>query len=150
MLLNEKIPEPALEPSVVAQAALEAIPIYTGETYFDGVDRSAARRILNTRPLVAKCPTMKALLRAQINHGRWLVECPNCISAEMAFEDRLFFCSECKNKAVDGYAYKVVFPTVRREIETILKKRPTVNRNWKYGETVGDLETENTQLSGVK
>jgi len=149
MLLNEIIPELEIEPAVVAQASLEAIPIYTGESYFEGVDRSAARRLLNTRPLVAKCPTMKAKLRAQINHGRWLVECPNCTSAEMAFEDRLFFCSECKNKAVDGYAYKVTFPTTRRKIETIMEKRPLTNRNWKHGETVKDLETENILLSGV-
>ena len=89
---------------------------------------------------------MVGMLRARVNHGRWIVDCPTsgCNSAAYAsLRDRRFICSECGK----GY-WRVMFPPDRVEIEDLLVKRPLVQgtpatRNWEVGETVTDLRREN-------
>ena len=83
-------------------------------------------------------------LNAEINHGRWVVECPSCHNAEFLFGDKRFVCSECWNDWVDGDAIKVAVPGSRKRIEDLLATRTVENRNWKYPETVAGLIRENT------
>ena len=83
-------------------------------------------------------------LEARIEHARFIVDCPNCNSAEFYFDDKLFYCSLCHNSNVGGKAHKVKVPKDRKKIETILGKRPIQNRHWREPETVDDLENENT------
>lgn len=81
---------------------------------------------------------------AQVNHNRWIVECPICPSAQVASEtDRRFFCLDCFNGGEDGY-FEVLFPDDRAEIEAALTKRPDpTTRNWYPGEDVEKLKLEN-------
>ena len=124
--------------------------IDTGDTYFDEVGKGniagspparhkLIRDNLRNLPVAGGQP-----LEARAEHARWIVDCPNCGSAEFYFEDKLFFCSLCNNSDVGGKVYKVKTPKDRKDIEVILGKRPIKNRHWKEPETVEDLENENT------
>jgi len=92
-------------------------------------------------------------IRARINHGRWLVECPGCNSALVInLSEPVFMCVECGNAGNDGKWFAVTVPTNKTAIETELLKRPwngrnpaeAVNRNWEPGETVAMIKQENT------
>ena len=85
-------------------------------------------------------------LEARAEFGRWIVDCPNCGNAEFAFEDNLFFCSNCKNSDIEGRVRRVKLPKERKEIEVILGKRQIVNRHWLPSETVASLQKENDKV----
>lgn len=113
-----------------------------GDTYFNELETSLSGQILQTRKLIRQKPISdKPPLLARVNHGRWVVSCPNCNNVEFAFEDGLFFCSQCENG--DGKPIRVTLPSKRIEIETILGKRLIINRHWNVGETVEELTAEN-------
>jgi len=121
----------------------------TGDTYFDEISkenisgRKLAVKFLQ-RDRILNLPVSDAKpLEARIEYARFIVDCPNCNSAEYAFEDKVFFCSQCGNSDIQGKAHKVKMPKDRSQIEAILSKRPIKNRHWKEPETVGDLEKEN-------
>lgn len=89
-------------------------------------------------------------IHPQVNHGRWIVECPCCPSAALAgpgyVTDR-FLCAECGNAAAGGRYFEVEWPnkaTVRR-ILGLLAPRPPENRNWIPGEDVNILYFENLE-----
>ena len=44
-----------------------------------------------------------------------------------------------------GQVYKVIFPDEMAEINQLCSKRPMENRNWYPGETLKDLERENSK-----
>jgi hypothetical protein len=91
------------------------------------------------------------VVKAEINHGRWIVKCPFCTGAEFASKrDQRFFCMSCFNKAVGNKWVRVEFPEKAGEIETeILKRTNTANRNWIPGETLTKLKNENKK-AGVE
>ncbi len=73
-----------------------------------------------------------------VNHGRWVVDCATnyCSGARLADDDAP--CSNCGRITVTEY------PVERLSIETALRRRIVPEtRNWKPGETVQHLETEN-------
>lgn len=82
-----------------------------------------------------------------VNHGRWVVECPFCPSAQLAFdEERRFYCTECFNAEVEHRWVTVVWPDeeTRAAIEEALSKRPEpATRNWYTYETPQMLRAEN-------
>lgn len=86
---------------------------------------------------------------AEVNHGRWIVACPNpaCTSAQLASAThRVYFCVDCRNLFARRRWVVVEWPTdaQRAEIEAILLARPREeNRNWKPGEPIGRLRGEN-------
>ena len=82
---------------------------------------------------------------AFVNHGAWLVLCPQCGGGEYAWEEGWFFCCSCKNSYLGHRYRRLVFPKKRKRIEELLLIRPLDNRNWKSPETVADLERENTE-----
>jgi len=121
----------------------------TGDTYFNEI---AKEPIAGNRgaKLKLKREWIKELeveggkpLEARIEHARYIVDCPNCNSAEFAFEDNWFFCSQCKNSDIDGRKRRVKMPKQRKEIEDILGKRPIKNRHWYPHEALQDLAKEN-------
>jgi len=123
--------------------------VETGDTYFNEISkenisgRKLAVRFLK-RDRILNLPVLDAKpLEARIEFARYIVDCPNCNSAEYAFEDKLFFCSQCLNSDIQGKARKVKMPKDRKKIETILGKRPIKNRHWFPTETIEDLENEN-------
>lgn len=84
---------------------------------------------------------------ARVNHGRWIIDCPfGCGGAEMLDDSRpTFFCCECRNAATYHRPVVVVVPDNREFIEAVLLRRPEYpTRNWRPGETIADLEAENT------
>ena len=82
-------------------------------------------------------------LEARIEYARWIVDCPNCHSAEFAFGDNLFLCSSCQNSDIDKQIRKVKMPKERKEIEDILGKRKIINRHWSPGESIEQLNAKN-------
>lgn len=78
------------------------------------------------------------------NHGRWIVGCPFCKSAEKAADE--FMCSNCHNEAVAWKPMPVAWPKNQKEIEKLLMERPEIKtRNWSPTETIQDLARENAQ-----
>jgi hypothetical protein len=95
---------------------------------------------------------VKGSVRARVNQGRWIVDCPNpeCTNAMVAsFVEKLFICWNCGSEDNDGQWRKVTFPRSKKRIEKLLMARPSkrpfeaVNRNWDLNESVDDLEIEN-------
>lgn len=82
---------------------------------------------------------------AYVNHGRWVVECPDCRGAQLACEqDRRFMCNTCGNESIGGRWRAVVWPPFWQGLESVLIRRPDpVTRNWLPGESVADLASEN-------
>lgn len=87
------------------------------------------------------------VIRARVNHGRWITDCPFCSGSEAVWleEPSLFFCFSCQNKAVGGHLVRVVIPRNYIRIEDILLVRHPINRNW-AGETLSTLKSENTRM----
>ena len=117
--------------------------ILTAETYFRDINRPEARKRLRDRHRTLNIEVSNKTLRAEINHSRWLVNCPNCNNAEFLFSDKRFWCTLCENGGNDGKLYKVIMPKNKMQIETLLEPRPIFNRSWKYPETIDDLAREN-------
>ena len=85
-------------------------------------------------------------VEALLNHGAWLVICPECPGGgEYAFEEGWFFCCSCLNNSIGHRYRRFVFPPDREEIEKILALRPLDNRNWRPGESLEDLCRENEE-----
>lgn len=81
---------------------------------------------------------------AYANHGRWVVECPDCRGAQLASpSDPRFMCNCCGNVAAGGAWRPVIWPKNRDAIEEQLAARPPENRNWSPGESLAQLRREN-------
>jgi len=83
-------------------------------------------------------------VQVRANHGRWIVDCPFCPSAQVAsFDDRRFFCTDCGNKTVDGKWLEIEWPSEAEQIDAVLGTRPPENANWQVGESIAQLHVEN-------
>jgi len=122
----------------------------TGDSYFEEIRKlpiagaveakhKLARSILNRFEIYEGQP-----LKARIEYARWIVDCPNCHSAEFAFEDKLFLCSSCKDSDIGGQVRRVKMPPERKQIEGILGERKIINRHW-TNETIKKLQKENEE-----
>lgn len=88
---------------------------------------------------------------ARVNHGRWIVDCPNRCGNALAgsVAEPYYLCPDCGSPENGGQWYGVAFPVQREAIEAQLLKRPalspaqTATRNWELGETVAMLRKEN-------
>lgn len=121
----------------------------TGDTYFEEIAKepiagSRDAKIKLQRMNIRRLPVAGGdELEARAEYARWIVDCPNCNNAEYYFEDKLFFCSLCKNSDVGGKTRKVKMPKERKEIEDVLSIRPIKNRHWYPNETLQGLAKEN-------
>ena len=128
------------------------VSVDTGDTYFGEIAQEpiAGSREAKVKLRRTNLDRLERVggrpLEARIEHARFIVDCPNCNSAEYFFEDKLFMCSLCRNSNVGGKVYKVKMPKERKKIEDILGKRPIKNRHWREPETVEALEKENTLM----
>lgn len=106
-----------------------------------------------------------SLIKARIDWGRWLADCPYCNGAEYVDPDEPFlFCLSCGMQKNSGAALPVEFPPNRGEIEALVLARPVddlrggnlvekallarplvqgLSRSWLPGETVNDLKEQN-------
>lgn len=84
-------------------------------------------------------------VHARANHGRWIVECPDCSGAQLACpDDHRFMCNECANAVVGGFYRPVIWPRDKAKIEALLMARSDPStRNWFPHESVTDLRAEN-------
>lgn len=91
-----------------------------------------------------------AAVRAVVNQGRWVVECPDCGSAQLAsLDDRRFMCVECANVSVAGLWRPIIVPRDSSQIARLLAQRPEKNRNWLPGESLSALREENARAFGL-
>ena len=128
----------------------------TADTYFNEIKNLPISGASAAKYKLAERQRIKILfihdgkpLEARIEYARWIVDCPNCNSAEFAFEDNLFYCSLCKNSDVGGKARTVKMPKERKQIEGILSVRQIINRHWYPDETIEDLENENLKMGVI-
>lgn len=85
---------------------------------------------------------------AVANHGRWVVECPDCHGAQLtAHEDPRFMCVECGNAAIGGKWRPVVWPKYPRDISALLDERPRHLANTEPGQTLKQVRKENQVLA---
>ena len=92
-------------------------------------------------------PDSHESIQVFVDHGRWVVNCPRCNSAQLAYaSDPRFLCAECHNGGVGWLT--VEWPERVADIERALMRRPTENRNWQPGETPAALLAEN-RLHGI-
>lgn len=88
-------------------------------------------------------------LLARVDHGRWLVDCDTCKSAEAIWYDApLMFCRNCRNVSTRGLWRRVAIPKERNDIAALLNQRPTPHQNWTPGDALDDLRREN-ELHGI-
>ncbi len=80
------------------------------------------------------------MIKARMNHGRWLADCPDCNGAELVLPGQKFICQSGEHAPV---AHEVEFPADFVLINAAVSRRPVQNRNWQPGETVAQLLQEN-------
>ncbi len=114
------------------------------------------------------------MVKAEVNHGRWVAECPECHWAikvkdfGRAPEFERFGCAHCGQwlpssamitldqlagqlradasyVAIRNFGLPIEYPAQLDAIETALRKRKLSNRNWAVGETIEFLEAENKE-----
>jgi hypothetical protein len=65
-------------------------------------------------------------LYAQINHGRWVADCPECGSAQIVTPaDPRMYCVEC----LSGW-FQIVFPADTAAAERSVEQQPVREQNW--------------------
>ena len=81
------------------------------------------------------------MIRASVNQGRWIAECPFCPGALLVDDQfRWFYCLNCYNAEVAHNMFPIRMPRNRREIETILLRRPHSDfMSWTPGMTIEEL-----------
>jgi hypothetical protein len=103
-----------------------------------GVSSLESLRVIHAKHVRAKLHEVETPIHAEVNHGRWLINCECNGAAVSCRTAKIACCFDC------GRVYKVVkFPRNAGKIESILLVRPMANRNWKKGETVKLLVAEN-------
>lgn len=86
---------------------------------------------------------------AYINHGRWVVDCPECRNAQLACRtDPRFMCNECGNVGCGRLWRQVVWPTNIQKVEGLLTNRPLANQNWTPDEKTVRLAIDNLAHMG--
>lgn len=84
-----------------------------------------------------------------VNWGRWVIGCPFCNSAQLAFpRQSVFWCVECGNALANGLWLSVRWPLDSEmvDITAALEVRPDwSSRNWVTGEVVTRLWGENIE-----
>lgn len=124
-------------------------------------------------------PAQGSAVEAQINQGAWIGVCECGGAEFVAPEEPVFFCWGCVNRMNNGYVRPVTFPEDMAEIEAELIKRPVndvrgvtdkdraylatplvmivdeegkqypATRSWVPGETVEDLQRQNTLIEEI-
>lgn len=105
--------------------------------------RALTRRIAQRAGHVLRAG-IKGEVRARLEHGRWIADCPACNGAEVVSRQaREFYCLSCGNAASGGQPMRVVFPRDRAKIEAVLEMRAGCNQHWRPGDTVEELRALN-------
>lgn len=83
-------------------------------------------------------------VKPRLNHGRWILDCPDCASALLVeLVGDVFTCAECFDpEAGRGLAVVDRDATLEAAVWVRVSHRPVENRNWS-GEALSMLEAEN-------
>lgn len=84
------------------------------------------------------------IVNAYVNHGRWLVDCPQCNTGWLVRRDTPLMLFDAKARPAPrckcGYELTPLFPVDYEAInEALAERRHAVNRNWYPHEDVIDL-----------
>ncbi len=94
-------------------------------------DGEAMLTIVSRRLHHTKRPETDGTIRARVDWGRWLCDCPLCGGAELVSrEARVFYCLSCGMKDQGGHPMRVTFPDDAEEIEAELDTREPKYQNW--------------------
>lgn len=106
--------------------------------------------VLADQAFAAKVGPRGTAVAAFANHGRWVVECPDCCQAVYACpDDPRFMCNNCANAMNGGLWRPVIWPKGKDIIDRLLDARPDpTTRNWSPGEPLKQLKDEN-KANGV-
>lgn len=114
-------------------------------------------------------------LNAKLDFERWLADCPvpGCGGSEYVdLDDPFMFCLSCGNVALDGDAYKVIFPDINKRLliyeelnfrpmhrvpglnrlRTALTSRPMIpglDRNWSKNMTVSGMRNHREGIVNI-
>lgn len=111
----------------------------------EGEPLAQARLDASRNPMHTESAVVPAL-KARIDHGRLLADCPSCAGAELVdHEDLVFFCLSCYNQAHGGKWLTVELPPADElaAITAALLERPANQRHWRSGQSVADLQLGN-------
>lgn len=99
--------------------------------------------------LAAEVAPKSAAIHALVNHGRWVVSCPDCASAQLACpSDRRFMCHECANIAIGVRWRPVLWPKDPAALSDALAGRTDrALQNLDPGETVEQVLEQNAVLA---
>lgn len=102
-------------------------------------------------PLDLAAETAGGPVAVYANHGRWVVDCPDCNAAQLTHpSDPRFLCNVCGNVGNGRRFRPVIWPRGHEKLGELLDARADVElQNWLPGETVGDLRAENALLEGA-
>lgn len=83
------------------------------------------------------------LVRAYLNHGRWVADCPRCNSSDLADRAKPEFVCRPEYQGC-GLVAAIQFPEDYDDIMAVAAARSSpLNRNWRPGESVIDMRIEN-------
>lgn len=114
----------------------------------------------------------KHSVNARIWQGQWIADCECGGASFVDYDEPVFFCFGCGNRADGGRFREVIFPENREQIEALILARPVddlaglddkdraglakpviyvegkggLARNWNPDETVEDLESQNSVI----
>lgn len=119
--------------------------------FYERADIVAALRRwgINHVPLPHLLAPPETAALARINHGRLIVDCPDCGAAWFVWREgpHQVYCASCLNGGVNGLWRPVRLPEQLEQIEALLARRPLPQqRNWHPGETLAQLEAENIAM----
>lgn len=102
------------------------------------------------RPWATPLGVADTPVRARVDAGRWIVDCPHCPNAAwVTWRDPRFWCTQCENVRVSGRWLPVQFPSdvVREEAERVLAVRTHAEQFWfPERESAVDLMAENLSV----
>ena len=84
----------------------------------------------------------KRKVRAYVNEGRWVADCPHCGAGMLcAAANPATCCLGC------GRVFSVTWPKRADEAVALLEVRPVRNQNWNIDEPVDALRNENALMA---
>jgi hypothetical protein len=106
----------------------------------------AHARYVVTQPGAPQPHTSALSLVMAINHGRWVVDCPECHGGVTTFLDA----PEARCWTCGAIFRHVVWPDRRRDIERVLLQRLPIHRNWTPTETLDQLIADNLRFGAAR
>lgn len=100
-------------------------------------------------PFNPDAPVAGDPLPVEANHGRWIVRCDQCLSAQLASRsDPRFMCVTCGNADQGGAWRPIEWPEDHEEIGRLLDERTDQRlANAEAGESAEDIWDQNQQLA---